>query len=179
MLIEEKPNHPRKQDGDESIKGMQAAIVVVGIFHEAVFPNIVSDIVDFLFLGSPPLLEATQAFVGDTRTAKIQTRETFARVASDGFPHHEIISPQILEIFVRCPEFEKYGLAKMKKHRACDRLALVIGEHNPAEFLFQHMPLNICKERKRLGRNSMALAGLAKKTVENPDRLEALREFDG
>ena len=98
-------------------------------WYEGLFFEVISVIMDGLLGRSPAGFKLDEALVFGLGPSKTKTFIPVLRVPLYGFPHDEIVWPQVMEVCIRSSVFENRLLAKMEIDRPCD-IFLIEGSKN-------------------------------------------------
>ena len=69
-------------------------------WHEGLFFEVISVIMDWLFGGSPAGFKLDETLIFGLGPSKAKTFITVLRVPFDGLPHDEIVCPEVLKFLV-------------------------------------------------------------------------------
>src|SRR5687768_16260519 len=95
---------------------------LINVLNEAFLVKIVLQVIDSKLRAAPARFKSPESLILQRCPSEIQFIATVASESACCFPHHQVISPQMLQTFIRSAILENRSLSPVKENRGSDRL---------------------------------------------------------
>ena len=162
-----------------SNKTVENGVISSRMWDEIRALEIIPMILKSSFESTPETLVMKKPVIPLFGPAKIQRFEPVLSIPIHGFPHDQIVRPQVLVGHIRSAVLEYRSSPEMKKDRRCDHLSRRKRRDKDAEVLQYDRLEDISKESKRLGRKAMSLSRQTVQSIERPHGIKGPGDLDG
>ncbi len=177
MWIERLACAPKQPRWHQAKHTVEPALCAIDLRDKPALDKVVLVIRDSFLLRAEAKFETPQPFIGQRCPAQVQARKTLGNARLDGFPHHEVVGPQMLERIVGGAELVEGLPPVVEDHRSSHGPALETGGHYESMAPRHHVMRDVLKEAQRLRRQPVSAPCLAVQLILAPNRLKAVAEF--
>ena len=168
------PKQPRRHQAKHPL---EPALSPIHVRDKPALDKVVLVIGDSFLLRAEAKFETPQPFVAQRCPAQVQARKSFGGARLDGFPHHEVVGPQMLKSIVGGAELIEGLTSVVEEHSSSHGPALEADCHYEPMPTRQHVPRDVLEEAQRLRRQPVPAPCPAVQCLKAPNRLEAVAEF--